>query len=133
MKQPKPSRTTRTARPRCLQRVVRPPTSCIPHDFDIMESLRNAGWLVVLKCLPDMKPWLCELSEGRYEESSRRKWCCEAQWLGGDPWRHSQTAFAHTPREAIVKVFALIADDDARRYNDPSSPTGAGAGHKPKE
>ena len=102
---------------RRLQRVARPPTSCIPHDFDIMESLRNAGWLVVLKCLPDMKPWLCELSEGRYEESSRRKWCCEAQWLGGDPWRHSQTAFAHTPREAIVKVFALIADDDARRYN----------------
>lgn len=85
-----------------------------PDVLDIMCLLRESGWLVALKCIPDLQPWLGEIDDGQYEAISRRRWSCEAQWLGRE-WRHSQIGFGEHPRDAILKVYGLIAEDEVRR------------------
>jgi len=83
--------------------------------LDIMCLLRNSGWLVVLKCVPDFHKWLDDVGlTGFSKVASLRRWCCEAQWLGKE-WRHSQTGFGEHPRDAVLNVYRAIAEDEARR------------------
>lgn len=79
--------------------------------LDTMEALRQDGWCIMLKCLPDGFPWIAEADPSEYggggedTEISRKPWCCEARDMRHKtPWRHGQFATATTPAEAVAKV-----------------------------
>lgn len=81
--------------------------------FEMAEQLRNDGWCVVLKCLPKNLPFIIEGARSEYDAPSpdahvgRDKWCCEVQFYG-EPYRHSEVAFAETPFDAMFKVFVKV-------------------------
>lgn len=82
--------------------------------FGLMEELQHSGWCVVIKCLPKELGWIIEGSRSEYDAPcpdttiGKGKWVCEAQWLGGEPYRHREFAMAETPLEAVRKVYFQV-------------------------
>lgn len=80
--------------------------------IDLMQELRDAGWTVVLKCSP--RAWIIEGSRSEFDapcedhKIGKGKWCCEAQWIGDGPYRHSGFALHGDPTEAVRKVVQEI-------------------------
>jgi hypothetical protein len=76
-----------------------------------MQSLRDAGWLVVLKAMPKGHSHIIEGGVSEYDAPCKDKkvgkgqWSCEAMWMGDKPMR-SPWALAATADEAIDKVAA---------------------------
>lgn len=77
--------------------------SKLPMEMRIMESLRRRGWLISLKCIPTGQGWIAEGSRSEYDAPSpdrvisRKRWSCEAMYLGhdgypGSPWSTGKSA-----------------------------------------
>jgi len=82
-----------------------------------MEVLRQQGWLVVLKCIPDGFPWIVD---EELNLTSCRRWVCEASWAkhDGSKFRGPQPiAISDTANAALTLVERTISDmvdvDDA--------------------
>lgn len=79
--------------------------------IDLMAELRDAGWIVVLKCSP--RAWVIEGSRSEFDAPcpdshiGKGKWCCEAQWMGA-VYRLSEFALHEDPDEAVRLVAQKI-------------------------
>lgn len=97
-----------------LPRPDRDPAECKA----VREFMRQQGWLVVLKALPDDFPWRGEDDE---EIKTDRRFLCELSWMPLDtpkdtrmrlyarPW-----AFGATEEIATVKACAIAVEEMAR-------------------
>lgn len=77
----------------------------------MIETMRDQGWCVVLKCLPKDVAWIIEGSRSEYDAPcpdrsvAPNTWCCEAQWMKHDSYKPTCTALKETAFEAVKTVF----------------------------
>jgi len=82
------------------------------HAGEVVEAMREKGWLVVVKFAPEHTPFLIGGSDSEYAPSdptpfATGKAVCELLWMG-EPWRHDEFAVADACPLAICRA-ALLA------------------------
>lgn len=78
--------------------------------FAMIEEMREAGWLVVLKAMPAHASYIIEGSRSEFDAPHPDKavgqgmWCCELMWMGPD-YRVSPCVIKKTAREAVTEAY----------------------------
>lgn len=77
--------------------------------IELMQHLRDAGWLVVLKAMPEECHHVIQGARSEYDapcddtKIGKGQWSCEASWMGKD-FIHGPWALGDTPEETVQKV-----------------------------
>lgn len=78
--------------------------------IETMRALRDSGWLVVLKAMPDGHFHVIQGARSEYDAPcddmpvGEGKWSCEAMWMGKAPMA-DMWGLGETGREALRKVY----------------------------
>lgn len=90
----------------------------LPDVFGVIEGLREDGWLVVLKCVPNCVKWVFQGSVSEFDAPCPDRhvggfdWACEVKDMetkDGHRYRGDFYALAATPDQAVKGVVDQIS------------------------